>query len=110
METLDLAGALAHLMGKVGKRVVVGVGGTDSGGAPLLAELTGTLRVIGDAYGDELAEAAPAELPVVFGFDEHDSTFVVDVLAFRRAHASGDHLVIEFGAAAVEVQPAPETD
>lgn len=110
MQKLDLAGALAHLMGRVGARVAVGVGATDEDGAPLVAELVGTLRVVGSAYGDELPDATPAELPVVFGFEEHDSTFVIDVLAFRQAHAAPGHLQMEFGAIVIEIRPAADAE
>jgi hypothetical protein len=103
MEPLDLAGALRHLMRRLGDAVVVSVGAIDPGSAPLVAQMSGTLRVVGDAYAEDLPSLAPAELPAVFGFEEHDSTFLVDVLAFRQARASDDHLELELGAVVIEV-------
>lgn len=105
MDGLDFAEVLSHLMQRLGEPAAVAVGGVDAESPAVVAELRGTLRFVDRDLTADLPDLDPVHAPVVFGFEEHPCTFIVDALDFSRAHARGAHLEMQFGSVAIEVRP-----
>ncbi len=104
MDRVDFAGVLAHLVGRVGQPVEVAIGARAEGAPPFVAELSGTLRSIDDGFGADFPEVPPTDAPLVFGFEEHPSRFMLDPQTFEAGFTRGEHLEMTFGLLAIEVR------
>lgn len=104
MERVDFAGALALLLGRLGREVVVSVGGAGPDSPPFVAEMRGTLCVVTADLSEDLPQLDLTEAPAFFGFEEHDSRFAIDFLTFRAGYTRGEHLELQLGSVAIEVR------
>lgn len=84
--------------------VEVAIGARAEGSPPFVAELSGTLRAADVDFADDFPEVAATKAPVVFGYDEHASSFTLDPLTFEAGYTRGDHLEMTFGLVAIEVR------
>jgi len=102
---LDYPATLKELMDWRGHRVIVTVGSLAENGPPLIARMTGTLL---PAFDDANSPDERIKAPLMFTFEEHDSTFELDPEAFHGAQASAEVLRVALGDVVVEAVRADE--